>query len=138
MTTPLEYSYKNVMIIDDNDIDRYIAKRIISAHNFSAHILSYENGIEAFQYLKTNQENAAALPEIIFVDIYMPEMSGFEFIALYDGLSVALKKHCAVYIISSTIDPEDLKRANNDPNVIGFHVKPIDGNFLSAISRKMS
>lgn len=129
------YIYKRVMVIDDNCIDRYIAERIMVTKNFCSQVLPYGNAVDALEYLKTNQDNITLLPELIFVDIHMPEMSGFEFMKAYHQLSHTLKKHCSVYIVSSTIDPEDIKRVKNDPNVIAFRVKPLDSSFFQKLAK---
>ncbi|OYU79453.1 MAG: response regulator [Flavobacterium sp. BFFFF1] len=131
-----EYICKCMMIIDDNDIDRYIAKKVISHEQFCDNVLAYGNPVDALQYLRHHQDDMDALPMIILLDIYMPEMSGFEFMECYNQLSEALKKYCEVYIISSTIDPHDLTRAAIDKNVAALHVKPIDSAFLSSLRNK--
>lgn len=123
-----------VMIIDDNVIDLYIPSRMITKNNFGETVLQYTDAKEALNYLQENQENIEALPQIIFVDIYMPLMSGFDFLDAYDNLSNTLKNYCKTYIISSTIDNKDIIRSRNDKNVFAFHVKPITKEFLDKIS----
>ncbi|HSN47423.1 MAG TPA: hypothetical protein VLR29_01550 [Flavobacterium sp.] len=98
MIEELEPKFEKVMIIDDNNIDLYITKRLI-----------------------------------IFVDIYMPVMSGFEFLDAYDKLPAALKKYCKVFIISSSIDEFDIERSRLDKNLTAFQVKPITNEFLNNI-----
>ncbi|MBE0392437.1 response regulator [Flavobacterium sp. PL002] len=125
--------FKRVMLIDDDTIDLYIASRIITNNNFAEKIDKYTSAIKALLFLQENQDNYALLPEVIFVDIYMPLMTGFEFMVEYDKLSSDFKKLCKVYIISSSIDENDIKRANEDCNVIAFQVKTITKEFLNSI-----
>lgn len=87
--------------------------------------------MEALKYLQENKGHIARLPEVIFVDIYMPGMSGFEFMAEYDKLPTDLKKHCRVLIISSSIDEQDLAKANRDKNIVAMKEKPITKEFLN-------
>ena len=61
-------------------------------------------------------------------------MSGFEFLEAYDKLPLTLKDYCKVYIISSTIDDNDIARARRDKNVVSFQVKPINKEFLARIN----
>jgi CheY-like chemotaxis protein len=122
--------FENVMIIDDNLIDLYISSRMITKNNFGKKVLQYSSAIEALKYLQENQENISQLPEVIFVDIYMPGMSGFEFMKKYDKLSTPLKNLCRVFIISSSIDEQDLTCANNDKNIVAMKEKPITKEFL--------
>lgn len=133
MINELQPKFETVMIIDDNMIDIYISSRIISKNNFGEKVLKYSDAKEALKYLQENQENIPVLPQIIFVDIYMPEMSGFEFLEAFDKLSPALKNQCRAYVVSSTIDEDDIARANGDINVVSFQVKPINKEFLDRI-----
>jgi CheY-like chemotaxis protein len=123
--------FESVMIIDDNLIDLYISSRMITKNNFGKKVMQYSSAIEALKYLQENQENIPKLPEVIFVDIYMPGMSGFEFMKEYDKLSTPLKNICTVFIISSSIDEQDLNCANNDENIVAMKEKPITKEFLT-------
>jgi len=125
--------FETVMIIDDNLVDLYIISRMITKNNFGKNVLHYTEAEEAMKYLQENQDNVSKLPQIIFVDIYMPLMSGFEFLEVYDTLSAALKNYCKTYVISSTIDNEDIARSSRNKNVVCFHVKPITKEFLDRI-----
>ena len=125
--------FETVMIIDDNMVDLYIISRMITKNNFGKNVLHYTEAEEAMKYLQEHQDDISKLPQIIFVDIYMPLMSGFEFLEAYDNLSDNLKKCCRTYIISSTIDNEDIARSSSDKNVVAFHVKPITKEFLDKI-----
>ncbi|MCD0467261.1 response regulator [Flavobacterium sp. ENC] len=134
MIEALVPKFETVMIIDDNIIDLYIASRMITQNNFGKKVLLYTSPEEAIKYLQDNQDNIAELPQVLFVDIYMPLMSGFEFLEVYDKLSPVLKKYCKAYVISSTIDNQDISRSNSNSNVVSFHVKPITKEFLDRIS----
>lgn len=125
-------TFQKVMVIDDNPVDLYIAKKILEKTSFADEILAYNSAVDALQYLRNNQ-NQQALPDVILVDIYMPEMSGFEFMEAYRDLPTELKRHCKVYIISSSIDSKDIRRANEDENVVAFQEKPLSREFLNAI-----
>ena len=133
MIPDLQPKFETVMIIDDNSIDLYVCSRIITKNNFGIKVLEYSVATEALKYLQKNQDNLSELPQIIFIDIYMPEMSGFEFMEEYDKLSPTLKSCCKVYIISSTIDDNDIARSHNDSNIVSFQVKPISKEFLDRI-----
>lgn len=128
-----QVKFEKVMVIDDNLIDLYIASKMITKNNFGKEVLQYSSAMEALKFLQENQENIAGLPEVIFVDIYMPGMSGFEFMAEYDKLPAALKKHCSVFIISSSKDDRDVAKANSDINIIGMEEKPITKEFLNKL-----
>ena len=122
--------FESIMIIDDNLIDLYISSRMITKNNFGKKVLQYSSAKEALKYL---QENIPQLPEVIFVDIYMPGMSGFEFMKEYDKLSTPLKNLCSVFIISSSIDEQDLTCAHKDENIVAMKEKPISKESLANI-----
>ncbi|HCQ13854.1 response regulator [Flavobacterium sp.] len=134
MIEPTITKFENVMIIDDNVIDLYIASRMITKNNFGNNVIAYTKAQEALDYLQDNQNNELALPQIIFVDIYMPIMSGFDFLKFYNELPEKLKNYCHVYVLSSTIDDYDIIRASTDVNIISFQVKPITKDFLDKIN----
>jgi CheY-like chemotaxis protein len=133
MMEELEPKFERVMIIDDNIIDLYITKRLIIKNNFGKNVLEYFSAEKALKYLQEHQETNLMLPQIIFIDIYMPVMSGFEFLGAYDKLPAALKKYCKIFIISSSIDDNDIARSKMDKNLIAFQVKPITKEFLNSI-----
>jgi CheY-like chemotaxis protein len=133
MINELKPKFEKVMIIDDNTTDLYVCSRMITKNNFGEKVLKYSVASDALKYLQDNQDHFSELPQIIFVDIYMPIMSGFEFMEAYNKLSANLKNHCKVYIISSTIDSEDIVRSRTDINVVSFQVKPITKEFLDRI-----
>lgn len=129
----LEPKFESVMIIDDNTIDLYITKRLIIKNNFGGKVLEYAAAEEALLYLQEHQDTISMWPQIIFIDIYMPVMSGFEFLKAYDKLPSTLKKYCKIYIVSSTIDDNDIQRSQKDKNLTDFRVKPITKEFLNSI-----
>lgn len=130
MTEELQVNFESVMVIDDNHIDLYIASRMITNYNFGKKVLQYSSALEALKYLHEHKENIPMLPEVIFVDIYMPWMSGFEFMIEYDKLPIPLKNHCKVFILSSSIDKRDVEKSKNDKNIVAMMEKPISKKFL--------
>jgi len=134
MMEDLVTKFEKVMIIDDNVIDLYITKRLIIKNNFGKNVIEYVAAADALKNLQDNQDNISMLPRIIFVDIYMPGMSGFEFLEAYDKLPAKLRKYCKIFIISSSIDENDIARAKMDKNLTAFQVKPITKEFLNSIS----
>jgi CheY-like chemotaxis protein len=133
MMTKLQPKFERIMVIDDNNIDRYITMHLIAKNNFGEIIWEYSTAVEALKYLQKNQNNISLLPQVIFVDIYMPVLSGFEFLAAYDILSPVLKNNCKVFVVSSTINDDLDFVLYRDKNVVSFLRKPIDREFFENI-----
>ena len=125
MENLMQPAFDKVMIIDDNKLDLYIAAKLITNNNFSKCVLEYNNASAALEFLAENQENKDVLPQIIFVDIYLPLMDGFEFLENYKLLSPTLTDNCKIIMVSSTIDDRDIFRAKHDQSISLFAVKPI-------------
>lgn len=124
---------KNVhlcFIIDDDPIFIYGTKRIMNEVGFSENIVVYNNGQEAIDGLKEISEAGALMPDVIFLDLNMPIMNGWEFLEEYNNLPNHNSIKAVIYIISSSIDPRDLERVKNYSDVRNYILKPITPNNL--------
>ncbi len=128
--------FELVMLIDDTEVDLYIASLNINKHHFAEKLIEFNTGEKALKYLQDNQENILMLPGVIFLDLYMPKMNGFEFMEEYKKLPIALKEHCQVYILSSTVDPNEIACLRKDSNILDVFEKPITRNYLEKIKGK--
>ncbi|MFH6999708.1 response regulator [Flavobacterium sp. FlaQc-57] len=133
MSITLHSSFHRIMIIDDNQIDKFIIKHVVSKNKFSDIILEYDSANKALEYLTENQSSLFMLPQIIFIDINMPGMSGFEFMKAYDKLSYILKNTCKVFITSSTGVSETELSKLDDRNIVSFLNKPVTQSDLEVI-----
>lgn len=124
--------FKTVMIIDDNNIDIFITTQVLNNVNFAKNIITFNDALEAFNYI-SNTENETALPDVIFIDLNMNGISGFDFLELYETLPTCKKEKIRVYMISSTIDPDDLQKIKNNTILKGFCEKYITKEFLNSI-----
>jgi len=122
MNAPAKYHL--IMIVDDNYIDRYVAESCLKKLQVCEQVLSLESGSEALQYLQTHLSSPASVPEIILLDIRMPGMDGFEFLEAFGKLPAAIREHCEIVMLSSTIDPYDLERIKQHEIVKRFINKP--------------
>lgn len=120
-------------IIDDDPIFVYGTKRIMKEVNFTEKILVFNNGQEAIEGLLEISQSKELMPEVIFLDLNMPIMNGWEFLEEYDKLPKTNLKKTIIYIISSSVDPRDLERVKNYEKVNNYILKPITPDDLSNI-----
>ncbi|MCG9971303.1 response regulator [Christiangramia crocea] len=116
-------------IIDDDKIYVNLVKKIIEIKKLSENLLIYKNGKEALDYFKEIMENATdenKLPDIIFLDLNMPVMDGWEFLNEFIKIKNKLNKKITLYVVSSSIDPRDLERARSFNLVTDYLIKPIE------------
>lgn len=122
--------YSCVMLIDDNEIDNIINEKIIEANQFADRILIFQTGQEALDYLA---QQAGELPEIVFLDINMPIMDGFQFLDEFEKMPESVTSKCKVIMLSSSISPRDIDRAASRKHVKKYLNKPLNSRYLEAI-----
>ena len=113
---------KNILLIDDSEIDNFINKSVLEKANMVENIIAKTSAKEALEYL-SNTENE--FPNIIFLDIRMPEMDGFEFLNECENFPDELKNKCVIFMLSSSIDPNDALRAEQHKVVKKYLTKPL-------------
>jgi len=123
-------------IIDDDNIFTLVAKKIVTLVGFCENTMLLKNGREALEFFKDINAKGDAFPEIIFLDLNMPLMGGFEFLKELEKLEGA--KNTKVFIFTSSIDPADQNRAKEFSVVERFVEKPLTVDKLKLISEIIS
>ncbi|MDP5171220.1 MAG: response regulator [Bacteroidia bacterium] len=126
--------YRSVMLVDDNEIDNIINEKIIEANSFADQILVFQTGQDALDYIRDHQEDIDILPEIVFLDINMPVMDGFQFLTDFEQLPDAVREKCKIIMLSSSISPKDIDRAASSRFVKKYLNKPLNARYLEAIT----
>lgn len=122
-----------VMLVDDNDTDNFISKRIIEITKFAKEVEIKNSGKSALEYLESNKDNPDKLPDIIFLDINMPIVDGFVFLYEFEKFNESVKNKCKVIILSSSDNKRDIDKIVNNDHVIKFITKPLTENALNDI-----
>ena len=122
-----------VMLVDDNDTDNFISRRIIEITKFSNNVIVKNSGKSALDYLHAHEDSPEAIPNIIFLDINMPIVDGFVFLYEYEKFSDAIKDNCRVIILSSSDNKRDIDKIINNNFVIKFVTKPLTEKTLNEI-----
>ena len=117
------------MLIDDNYIDNFVTRRILENGSFAEKVVVSQSATEAINSLKAG----LVKPDVIFLDIRMPMMGGFEFLQEYDKLEIEGKQTIKIFMLSSSLDPTDLKKSTNNKYITQFIHKPLTQKTLDEI-----
>lgn len=115
-----------IALADDDKVFQFITGKILKSLNLIDKLLQFDNGQELLDYLKKNYNIAENLPEIIFLDIQMPFMDGWQFLKEYSNLKVKFAKEIGVYILSSSISLYDKEKSKSFQQIKNYLVKPIE------------
>jgi CheY-like chemotaxis protein len=125
--------YSIIMLIDDNEIDNLINQKMIEAAAITEKIFTYTSAKSGLEFLKNMEKLDMAdkiLPDLIFLDIDMPLMDGFQFLDEFEKFSPALKKKCKIVMLTSSINPQDYNLAKKYASVKLFLNKPLSHDTL--------
>jgi CheY-like chemotaxis protein len=125
---------KCIMLIDDNPDDNFYHERVIKRSNAADIVISKESGMAALEYLQTKNEHAHAHPDLIFLDINMPGMNGWEFLKAYEKLDEDLQSQAIVVMLTTSENPDDKMKAMTV--VPDFKTKPLTAEMLEEIINK--
>jgi two-component system nitrate/nitrite response regulator NarL len=112
-----------VILIDDSEIDLFVQKRFIEISSFARNILVFKSARKAFEQLTATAQQR---PDLIFLDLNMPEMDGFSFLEQMIKLPAGSNGECKVVILTSSSSAADKARAATFGNVISFLSKPLN------------
>jgi len=122
-----------ICIVDDDEIYQYTITKTIETYKLSRSILVFSDGEEALDFMIENVGNKKDLPDVIFLDINMPIMDGFQFMEEYVKLAPKVGKKITIYMVSSSVDPADIERAKKISEISDYIIKPINSNQLKKI-----
>jgi CheY-like chemotaxis protein len=127
-----------VMLVDDNDTDNFISKRIIEITKFANRVEIKNSGKGALEYLEANVNTPENLPDLIFLDINMPIVDGFVFLFEFEMFPEEVKKKCKIIILSSSDNKRDIDKIVDNEHVIKFITKPLTENSLNSVRDLLS
>lgn len=125
-------------IIDDDSIYVKLIKKVIETRKLCDNLLIFNNGKESIDYFEASLKDlsAAKVPDIIFIDLNMLVMDGWEFIESFTQIEHKFNKLITLYIVSSSINPADINRAKSMSNIKDYLVKPIHAGQLEKIFKR--
>lgn len=130
-----------VLCINDNDITLFILKHTIRQADFAAEVLSFKDGEAAESYLAgllSNKPAGEQLPDLIFLDLHMPVMDGWEFLQIFSSRFKAHMPDTRIIINSYSVDSGDMQKVKEYPFVIDFLEKGVDIEYLSELRGRLA
>ena len=126
-----------ICIIDDDDIYQFTMKKTLELNKMARKLLVFSDGEEAIEFMHDNLGNKSELPDVIFLDINMPIMDGFQFMEEYAKLKPIVVKKIIIYMVTSSVDEADITRANKIGEISDYIIKPIKAEQLKDIIDKL-
>jgi CheY-like chemotaxis protein len=122
--SPVMIFCKTAWLVDDDELCNFLTAHTLQSKSFCAETRSFTNAQQALDELEASV-GKETFPDFIFLDLNMPVLDGWGFLEAYHKLPKELKESCTLYILSSSIDEEDVKRAHKNEDVRDFITKPL-------------
>jgi CheY-like chemotaxis protein len=123
-----------VCVIDDEDIYQFLLKKELKHTQLIDKVHVFTDGKQAIDYFEENKEIPSALPDVIFLDINMPIMNGWQFLEQFKGIQPKMDKEITIYLVSSSFDDRDINRSKEYTEVTDYIIKPVKrANLLNVL-----
>jgi CheY-like chemotaxis protein len=122
-----------ILLVDDNPDDNFFHEKIIRKHGVANTVVAKQSGQAALNYLMARDEHPDAHPDIIFLDINMPGMNGWEFLDAYRELPGELQCQVVVVMLTTSENPADKAKAAKYNIISDFKSKPLTKTMLDEI-----
>lgn len=123
-----------ILLVDDDQHDNFFHKIVIEKAKITHDIQIAKNGLEAIEFLKSASTNKFPTPDLIFLDINMPKMNGWEFIEAYEQLEKEQQAKIVIVMLTTSLNPEEKEKAEKSPMVNDFRSKPLTVEMLREIA----
>jgi two-component system, chemotaxis family, chemotaxis protein CheY len=128
---------QRILFIDDDEISNFVSIRTIEEALPANDVEAITNAVEAFELLKNRiTDNPDKIPDLIFLDINMPRMNGWEFIEAYRTIKNQISKEVLIIILTSSVYQHDKNKAKEYAEISDYIMKPISINDVKSIKRK--
>ncbi len=125
------------IVVDDDAINNRLCQLCIARHFGDVPIKSFQNPEAALQYIAATYTVDHVVPTVLLLDIYMPHMSGWDFLEKFETFAHAIQNKFKIYIVSASTDRAQLELANNHALVSGFVSKPLTDGKMEEVFRAL-
>lgn len=113
-----------VLLVDDDDTTNFVNQLLLEDLKVTQKVLTANNGGDALQLLKQQWSEGDDCPQLLLLDLSMPEMDGFEFLEAYEKLAFEQKSSLVIVVLTTSMNPGDFERLSNAP-IKGVINKPL-------------
>jgi CheY-like chemotaxis protein len=125
-----------ILLIDDDKDCNFYHKKLLAALDCAEAIEVATDGLKALDFLHSSARENKPAPDIIFLDINMPRMNGWEFLQEYEKFPLTLRATILLIMLSTSLNPDDRARALASPVVNGFKEKYLTEEIVTDILRE--
>jgi len=125
-----------ILLIDDDKPTNFYNKRIVEKHEDFDEVVVMDSAIRALTYFEAVSRGEEKKPDIVFLDINMPVMNGWEFLDEFAKIKETMLDGISIFMLTTSLDQEERKRAEQNDLVQGFYSKPLSGDVLDIIANK--
>jgi CheY-like chemotaxis protein len=118
-------------MVDDNEIDNLIHGRVLDSVNYASKRIVKNSAIDALDYLRANLHNPSNFPDLILLDINMPEMNGFGFLDEFEKLPASVIGKTSVILLTSSLSFNDLEKSHKYKSIKKYVNKPLRADELA-------
>jgi len=122
-----------VLLIDDDMATNFFNKRVVSKHQCFNTVKTVQSGSAALEYFTDVEKEKAIKPDLVFLDINMPAMNGWEFLVEYAKLNREIREGVRVIVLSTSSNPDDFAMSKINKSVSDFINKPLSLDSLDSI-----
>ena len=124
------------IVIDDDPLNNTICRLTIKKALGEVDVVTFTDPKEGLDYIGNEyaKDNGFVVTAVLFLDINMPIMNGWEFLEKYENLEHTVKNRIKVYILSSSVDERDIEKANSNKNIVNYLPKPIKKEMIINIA----
>ena len=126
-----------VCVIDDDDIYQFLLKKELKHTNLVDKIQVFTDGQKAIDYFIENKKSIELLPDVIFLDINMQIMNGWQSLEQFKQIQPKIAKEITIYLVSSSFDDRDINRSKEYTEVTDYIIKPVKRSNLLTVLREI-